>query len=382
MLAGPGSLLDAQTTYRPELKRALDRTSPFSAASDTGRPSIYTPIPRSDMSATQAFQHDGRGDSRAKRIKIDDLLSVGSQPLSAQPLSPPSSELATSASEKLDPREVMKHTYINRYAGALDSFLEVNWFKTEGWQKMCTDAELQDKMAEVFVRLRTRGGSYVEEEDPIIIKTGAESDLLWAAVKMTYGTRIPVADTRKDGRGSEDRALEGPINGALDPEGKRALRRIEIVESLLAPTDGRAMTPGASTSPPPNNGDQSEDKQPDAFWDILEESLNFHQKTGDDVDPDGSGKQFEKLMSQAEGLAGDRENRQLLTKLAELHRVGPCADPANRLILHFRKAVEDKAKDLSPAAVDSIERRIAGRAVATWKDTVIDLPCCMTPPIN
>jgi hypothetical protein len=80
--------------YRPDLKRGLDqdRTSPFSTASEPSMSSHrshgYHSIPRSSTPTLGGLREGGL----AKRIKIDDLLSVSSVASTPQPLSPPQSE--------------------------------------------------------------------------------------------------------------------------------------------------------------------------------------------------------------------------------------------------------------------------------------------------
>ncbi|KAI5780442.1 hypothetical protein EDC01DRAFT_620471 [Geopyxis carbonaria] len=352
-ISAPSSLLDSPATYRPELKRTLDRTSPFSSASDTtGRPP-YTPIPRS-VTPGGMVRPDMQGGNSAKRIKIDDLLTAGGA--TSQPLSPPTSELAVAAfpisgptSEKVD---MVKRVYKENYAPALDAFLEVGWFSSKGQQKMWSDAPLAEVMADVFARLKARGGSYVEEEDPAIIKSGWDADLLWAAVKTCYGTRIPISDNRGDSGGSGD------------PEGAEALRRIHIIEVLLA---------GSSEYAPPSpkyTSSTDSESGPERFWNLLDEISRF-KITGPETK-----KKLDDLVEECASYINGKQNRSLLCAIAELKHLHDHQESSmvhkNNIHQYITRIAEDDTQH-----VTNLGRRIAGRAMGLWGLPKMDAPFCM-----
>jgi hypothetical protein len=351
MSASPG-IMDSHQTYRPELKRPFqDRTSPFSsAASDTGTGrTAYTPIPRS---ATPGL---GRQDGQtAKRIKIDDLLSVGS----SQPPSPPTSEvLAPSLSPASTSVESMKTIYGSRYAPALDDFLEVSWFCGPGQKIIRSDSQLSEIMAEVFERFKARGGSYYEEEDPAIRKGNKDTDLLWAAVRLCYGTRIPVSDNRREQE-------ENGTDVAADDEGTEAYRRITIVENLLAkksecyPASPR-LPPSDKPSTPTPGGQ---------FWHLLEQISTFNE-TGADAD-----QKVHELIEECRKHVEERPNREVLHAIAELgHLHGEASKQRADALKEYIQAV---ATDRS-MPITSLDRRIAGRAMGLWTQPVTELAFCM-----
>lgn len=334
-----------ESNYRPDLKRPLDRTSPYSSASEATRPA-YTPVPQSYT--PQVAASDTPNGNPAKRIKIDDLLSVGSAP----PLSPPSSEQATGVPSV----ESFKTVYQQRFAPALDTFLETRWFKNKGYQKLWSDAQLSDVMAAVFERLKMRGGSYVEEEDPAIQRGGWDSDLLWAAVRMCYGTRIPISDNRRHDHTQGEQAA----NNAADTEGMEALRRINVVEALLAGSSDYAP-PSPCAAP----GSPRDERNPNYFWNILEDISRF-KSTGPDSD-----KELQLLLDRADQHTDGQLNRRVLVWIAEIAK-----DASNERRDSIRRYLQNLATD--PAQpITSLEPRIAGRAVGLWDTPVTDTPFCM-----
>lgn len=327
----------------------MDRTSSYSPASDAAR-TPYTPIPRSST-PTLARQPDLQG---PKRIKIDDLLSVGSTSGSLQPLSPPSSELAINApsSTTLD---CLKSIYNTRYAPAVDSFLELGWFSAGGSRKIYSDNQLAEVMAEAFERFKARGGAYCEEEDPAIQKGGKETDLMWASVRLCYGTRIPVADNRRD----EVERTDGE-----EDEASEALGRIRIVETILTRrSEYNPASPRLTPSDKPSTAGRG-----GQFWYLLEKIAGF-QATGQDSDK-GAHRLLEECRQHLEG----KGNRELLHAIAELHHHHGEADTARRDVL--RKYIHTIATDRSQP-ISSLDRRIAGRAMGLWTDPVTEVAFCM-----
>lgn len=351
-MSAPPSIIDSPATYRPDLKRPLDRTSPFSSVSDTGTGrTAYTPIPRSSTPGL-CRQQDGQ---TAKRIKIDDLLSVGS----SQPPSPPTSELATSISPTSTSVESMKHIYGSRYAPALDSFLEVEWFSKVGKEIILSNSQLAEVMAEVFERFKARGGSYYEEEDPAIHKSNKDTDLLWAAVRLCYGTRIPVSDNRR-----EQEAGERTSDVAADEEGSEAYRRIKIVENLLSKQ--KADCHPASPKLPPS--DKPSTIQGGHFWHLLEQIATF-KDTGADAE-----KKVHEWLEECRKYVEERPNREVLHAIAEigLLRGESSRQRADALKEYIQAIATDRSVQIT-----SLDRRIAGRAMGLWTQPITELAFCM-----
>ena len=377
-------------TYRPDLKRPLDRTSPFSSASDTNTTTTrthYTSVPRSSTPGPGSgpgpglVRHDSQG--TAKRIKIDDLLSVGSVSTTPQPLSPPTSELASSVVSSSASVESMKNIYTSRYAPALDDLLEVSWFGTTGANKIWSDGQLAELMAEVFSRFKARGGSYYEEEDPAIRKGTRETDLLWAAVRLCYGTRIPVSDNRRDEHDDDDDDGDGDDHDDHDDEGRRrrrrrrrvngisggeeapeTYRRINIIESLLS---GQSEYNPVSPRLPPRDQPSSPGSG-GQFWYLLEKVANFK------VTSPESGREVLSLLEDCRLHVERKPNRELLHAIAELqHLYGEASRPRREALQTYIQGI---ATDRS-IAITRLDRRIAGRAMGLWTSPVTELAFCM-----
>ncbi|CUS13919.1 unnamed protein product [Tuber aestivum] len=352
-------LPESQGTFRPELKRSLDRASPFSSGSDTTTNRV-TPIPRSTTPRLGRLQ-DNPGGNPAKRIKIDDLLSVVS---SSQPLTPPSSETTLYATPSATVED-MKTLYKLRYAPALDKFLETGWFMGPGLAKVLSDNHLVELMAEIFERFRVRGGSFVEEEDPSIGRKGKSAGVLWAGVKMVYGTGIPAADNRQD----EDE------DDFRDEDGAETLRRINIVEALVT---GQPLEP-VPESPRVTSVDKTtEDSPTTLFWRGLARAVAAR---GGDAKLNG---QVDSILADCRQFIEGNETRKLLLMIAEARHLGSSrphdthADPtmagdSTRLLASLRSYIEGVAKETAEPG-SSLSRRIAGRAVGQWKEAITDTP--------
>lgn len=347
--SAPSSLLDSPATYRPELKRTFDRTSPFSSASETAR-TPYTPIPRSATPSSYIRQQDS-GNS-AKRIKIDDLLSVGSMSNPVPPpLSPPTSELAASVASTAV--ESTKSIYKSRYAPAVDEFLETTWFTTRGLQKIWSDVQFTDVMSEVFERLKARGGSYVDEEDPCIRRSGKDSEILWAAIKMCYGTKIPVSDNRRE--------EERNGNTVCDEEGAEVLRRIAIVESLVTGIRLESEPPSPKSQP-------TSLKSTDPFWATLGRLVSVKNE---DIH---SEREIRDLLDDCHEQIKNSQSRHLLFSIVEWQHLR--GGSSEHLRERLRDLIENVARSRA-APMNCLKRRIAGRAMGLWGIPVTETPFCM-----
>lgn len=346
------SIMEPQGTYRPELKRRLDRESPFSSGSDTTR---VTPIPRSSTPGLARLQ-DNQGGSTAKRIKIDDLLSVSS---SSQPLTPPSSEVASYASPS-NSVEGMKTLYRSRLAPALDGFLETSWFGKRGSERILGDSQLLEVMAEIFGRLKARNGSFVEEEDPSIRRKGRHSGLLWAAVKMCYGTSIPASDnTRED---EEEDSIR-------DEEGAEALRRIHIVEALVTGQPLERIR-GSSGPVPTGGSDQSSSAM---FWSYLGKVAEAKGHSAEVT------KEIDMALEDCCRYVEGKDNRKILHAIAEAKHIGnrrynACESPSvsenSRVLLEHRRRYIEAVVKTATATEFQLNRRIAARAEGQWTQAI------------
>lgn len=339
-------IMEPQGTYRPELKRRLDRASPFSSGSDTTR---VTPIPRSSTPGLARLQ-DNQGGT-AKRIKIDDLLSVSS---SSQPLTPPSSEVASYASPS-NSVEGMKTLYRSRFAPALDDFLETTWFGKRGSDRILADNQLLEVMAEIFGRLKARNGSFVEEEDPSIRRKGRHSGLLWAAVKMCYGTSIPASDnTREDEE-------EGSFR---DEEGAEALRRIHIVEALVTGQPLERVRGFAGSV-------SIEQSSSAMFWKFLGKVV---EAKGHDADVT---KEIDIALEDCNRYVEGKDNRKILHAIAEARHTGnrrynvcepqSVSENSRVLLEHRRRYIESVVQTPTEC---QLNRRIAARAEGQWTQAI------------
>lgn len=349
------SMMEHQT-YRPELKRRLDRDSPFSSGSDTTR---ATPIPRSSTPGLARLQ-ENQGGNAAKRIKIDDLLSVSS---SSQPLTPPSSEAASYASPS-NSVEGMKALYRSRFAPSLDDFLETSWFGKRGSDRILADNQLLEVMAEIFERLKARNGSFVEEEDPSIRRKGRHSGLLWAAVKMCYGTSIPASDNTREDEEEED--------NVKDDEGAETLRRIHIVEALVT---GQPLEQ-VPASPRTVSVDSVEQSSSAEFWRLLGKVA---ETKGHDAE---TAKEIDNVLENCNRYIEGKESRKILCTIAEFkhvqnRRYNVCelpsvSDDARILKEKLRRYIENIVQAQTPTDTSKcqLNRRIAARAEGQWTQAI------------
>ena len=350
------TLPEPQGTFAQGLKRPLDRESPFSSGSDTTTHRVVS-IPHSTTPGLGRPQ-DNPGGNPAKRIKIDDLLSVVS---SSQPLTPPSSETALYATPSTTVED-MKTLYKSRYAPALDKFLETRWFMGPGLVKVLSDNHLVELMAGVFERFRVRGGSFLEEEDPSIGRKGKSAGVLWAGVKMVYGTSIPAADNRQD----EDE------DDFRDEDGAETLRRINIVEALVTGQPSEPMP----ESPRVTSADKITESSPTTlFWRFLG---RIAAARGGNAEIN---KQMENTIIDCRRFIEEKETRRLLLMVAEARHLGSygthgdpaIAEKSTRLLDSLRSCIEGIAKETAGPG-SSLSRRIAGRAVGQWREAITDTP--------
>lgn len=355
------SLTDTHSSYRPNLKRTFDRTSPFSSASDSNASrAAYSAIPRS---STPSLHRQYDNVNHAKRIKIDDLLSVGSVPIApGTPLSPPASEPAINISTS-NSIESMKNIYKSRYAPAVDGFLEVEWFGTYGARKVWSDSHLSEILAEVFERLKARGGSFFEEEDPAIRKNGKDSDLLWAAVKLCYGTRIPVSDNRRDEHALNEQSHDGHGN----EEYSMAAQRIKLVEELL----GAAPEAGPLSPRPSTSDSHRSSLYGNQFWDLLGQIVRLRAAPRVDFD-----NKISMLLRKCAEHVDGKDNRRLLLAVAELPFLH--GEGSKRRREAVQNYICNTAMDRSLPNT-RLDRRIAGRAMGMWTQPFTDASFCMPP---
>lgn len=350
------TLPESQGTFVQGLKRPRDRDSPFSSGSDTTTNRVAS-IPHSTTPGLGRPQ-DNLGGNPAKRIKVADLLSVVS---SSQPLTPPSSEITLYATPSTTAEE-MKTLYKSRYAPELDNFLETGWFMGPGLAKVLSDNHLVELMAEIFERFRVRGGSFVEEEDPSIWRKGKSAGVLWAGVKMVYGTSIPAADNRQD----EDE------DDFRDEDGAETLRRINIVEALVTgqPLEPMPELPRATSADKITEGSRTT-----LFWRLLGKVVAAR---GGDAEIN---KQIENTFADCKQFIEGKETRKLLLMIAEARHLGSYgtrADPtmaenSTHLLDSMRSYIEGIAKETAGPG-SSLSRRIAGRAVGQWREAITDMP--------
>jgi hypothetical protein len=344
-------MLESQT-YRPGLKRRLDRASPFSSGSDTTR---VTQIPRSSTPRLARLQ-DNQSGNAAKRIKIDDLLSVSS----SQPLTPPSSEAAYAFPS--NSVESMKNLYKSQFAPALDELLETTWFRKRGSDRILADNQLLEIMAEIFERLKARKGTFVEEEDPSIRRKGRHSGLLWAAVKMCYGTSIPASDNTREDEEEDN---------VKDEEGVETLRRIHIVEALVTgqPLEQVHASPGSVSA---GGAEQSSSA---IFWKLLGKAVGTK---GRDVE---TTKDIDNALENCNRYIEGKDSRKILCTIAEFRHVknrrynvcepSSVSDDSRVLLENLRQYIENVVHTQTPAEMRcQLNRRIAARAEGQWTQVI------------
>ncbi|KAH0542746.1 hypothetical protein FGG08_002885 [Glutinoglossum americanum] len=308
-----------QQVFRPELKRELDRAS----------------FP-------------------AKRIKIDDLLTVGRIP---PPLTPPPSENAIS----IAPATLtdIKTEYLSVFAPALDNFLETTWFQRRGFARVVTDNQLRDQFSSLFERLRNPyiGG----DRDTLVVVANIQSRIVWSLMVLCQAAAVNRCSNGLDGDGEGDDANDDGLG--------EAAKRCSIIESLVS-----GMSLEANPLSPSDNSTVQHDhrkyREVD-FWRLIGRFLSLRD------DEASAAKEIDNTLSSARTLLDSQENRDVIysiavarhlgQRVAEYPPVSPVVhndeeDASSRLFV-AKKFIEDEA---TGKGTNYVIQRLCAMAMKIW----------------
>ncbi|KAI9864796.1 MAG: hypothetical protein M1813_002566 [Trichoglossum hirsutum] len=279
--AGPSQIPPPPPSYdpqvfRPELKRELDRASPFSssAASDSQN-------------------------QRAKRIKIDDLLAVRHIP---PPLTPPPSENAISVAPAT--LTEIRTEYLSVFAPALDNFLETTWFQRRGLARVVSDNQLRDQFSSLFERLRS---SYIGgDRDTLVAVANIQSRIVWSLMVLCQAAAVNRGHNGLDGEGEGDDANDDGLG--------EAAKRCSIVESLVS-----GMSLEVNPLTPSDNSTVQHDPRKYReleFWRLIGRFLSLRD------DEASAAKEIDNTLSSARTLLDSQENRDVIYSIAVARHLG------------------------------------------------------------
>ncbi|KAI9816385.1 MAG: hypothetical protein M1832_005052 [Thelocarpon impressellum] len=308
---------DGSQGFRPDQlkQRGLGSASPYSStASDTHNP-------------------------RAKRIKIDDLLSVGG--VVPPPLTPPSESAASLTPATLDG---IKRFYSDHYALAIDDFLETRWFATRGLAWMLNDARLCEQIAALLERFRT---AYAPEDVGAYALTQAlETRVIWSLMCLCRAAATS-SKAAADAGGELD-ARDAHASGLNE-----AVRRLSVFEDLLSgavvDTNVADLARLGSAQHDPAKLRELE------FWRLMGRFLTLRD------DEASSAKEMDDALAGCRNLLEGRENRDVIYSIAIARHVG-------QRVAEFPNALPEAAGDDEQdvrhkllVAKDFVEKEAAGR---------------------
>ncbi|KAI9674745.1 MAG: hypothetical protein M1817_001649 [Caeruleum heppii] len=359
-MAMPPNAYDGTAGFRPDLKRGLgESASPYSsAASDTQNlRGGATPTP--SCMITPEPSSDGVGASRtcsahtslpAKRIKIDDLLSIGG---AVPPPTPPTD---------LGVLEDMKRIFSTIYAPAIDAFLETRWYTARGLPWLLEDAPLCASFAALLERFKVRHGA--DDGDALTTTRTMEMRVIWSLMCLCRTAATAAhPDTAPAAHGDAR-------NGQLMLE--EARRRLLVFEDLISGTvvDVNHAEPASSIAV----RDPQKLRELD-FWKLVGQFLTLRD------DEASSAKEMDDTLALCRNLLDARENRDVIYSIAIVRHVGQrVAEFPN----HVPEAVsndEDDARNKLWVAKSFIEgesdgrgtnaviQRLCGMATRSWSAT-------------
>ena len=227
MTAAPTSYGGTQG-FRPDLKGTLEDGSPYGVtASEThNQTGGATPIPATMAHHPDPFPYEtgmfpaplAHMGFPAKRIKIDDLFSVGGTV-------PPSDEHGPGLTPEL--LDDIKTIYLSTYAPAIDQLLDTKWFATtRGLSSLLGDAHVCETFASFLDRARLAFPD--EDEHSHQITQSLEMALVWSLMGLC---RTAAAGGVVD----ERLGTNGTTTTEVSPEDLiEAVDRMNVVEALLS----------------------------------------------------------------------------------------------------------------------------------------------------
>ena len=341
--------------YRPDLKRRLDRGSPFSSASDTPRTG-GSPIPRSSTpGASQYGQYrddSSQSGNPAKRIKIDDLLTVAPPP----PTPPPSENAYINGTDRV------KSQYRIKYAPALDQLIETGWFGNQGLALVLSNGTVAEVMASIFDRLKTGEPALNGEEGVLKAKGGREGEILYSVMRLLYG-----------GRASVKQDPDADTEHVLDSQSAETYERVKIVKALVMGTyldpSRRSKSPTPKSPASASSDDEHDGRTAMYFWSNLRRFLEI---------PDSRSQSAEAALDYAKKYICQKESREVLFSIARARYINAVLaddpyhrNPSSRSQATDLKDIRSYIEKMAGSPVDEVScvfRRICGRAVVMWQE--------------
>lgn len=298
-------------------------------------------------------------DTPAKRIKVDDLFSVGG---TVAPPVPPVGEHASF----LDAAAVneIKTAYLSIYAPAIDELLETSWYSTKGVITMLGNTALCQRFAAFLDRSRLA----VPVDDVAALNTtqSMETQLIWSLIGLPRSVHVsvPIKDEFVATNGVGKLGSQDSQHGA---GWTKASSRFTVLDALLT---GVTLDEHPSTAPPEDSVASSDESE---FWRLIGDIVTSHDDEDDVV---------EDALSAIRAYLG-RENRDMIYSTAVIRHLsvepldqtrsgtestnGSQDNPADQLHI-AKKFIEDQMS----MATNSVYQRFCGMVARSWSAPASD----------
>ncbi|KAI9814434.1 MAG: hypothetical protein M1827_003290 [Pycnora praestabilis] len=358
-MSGPSAPYDGAQGFRPDLKQGLESASPYSsAASDNqnqrggatpAQNSIPTPGP-SSIGTGFLRTSSAHTSSPAKRIKIDDLLSVGG--VIPPPLTPPNEHASSISPATYDE---IKQIYLTLYGPAIDKFLETRWFGLRGLPRLLYDSRLCDQFATLIERFHS---TRPDDQEATMVTQGVEAIVIWSLMTMC---RSAVSA----GNGSEGQVEREEL--------EEVTKRLDVFENLVSgqflDTNPAPALDHARYGPSPV---QQQKYRECEFWRLIGKFLTLRD------DEASSAKEIDDTLGTCRMLLDGQENRDVIYSIAIARHIGQRVaefpdnlqqptdndeqDVRTKLFV-AKKFIEDEAAGMGTTQVI---QRLCGMATRSW----------------
>ncbi|KAI9763669.1 MAG: hypothetical protein M1835_007764 [Candelina submexicana] len=364
-MSGPPAPFDTSQGFRSDLKRGLGSASPYSSGASETQNLRGGATPVQATSTAQATPINGVGfirtssahtSSPAKRIRIDDLLSVGAG-------MPPSLTTPNEHGNSISPTlyDEIRNLYNNVYAPAIDKFLEIRWFQTRGLARLLHDYKLCELFAALLHRFHN---ARADDHEATILTQHVEARVIWSLMTMCRSA-------------GPSNGLKGQNETDMDGEGLgEAVKRLDIFENLVS---GQYMEANPLAPPDRSRNSVSHYEQQKfrerEFWFLIGQFLTLRD------DEASSAKQIDDTLTTCRALLDSRENRDVIYSVAIVRHIGQRypefpdnvqqpvgndeADAKAKLFV-AKKFIEDEAQG---KGTTQVIQRLCGVAMKSWTVT-------------
>ncbi len=364
-MPGPPAPFDGSQGFRSDLKRGLGSASPYSSGASETQNLRGGATPVQTMNTAQAPPINGTGFMRtssahtgspAKRIKIDDLLSVGG---AMPPSLAPSNEHGNSIAPAL--YDEIRNLYNNVYAPAIDKFLETRWFQTRGLARLLHDYKLCELFAALLHRFHN---ARADDRDATTLTQNVEARVIWSLMTMCRSAGLT-------------NGLKGQIDNDMDSEGLgEAVKRLDIFETLVSGhhMDVIPLAPPDRSRSGASHYEQQKFRERE-FWFLIAQFLTLRD------DEASSAKQIDDTLTTCRALLDSRENRDVIYSIAIVRHIGqrypefpdnvqqPIGNDeqdAKAKLYVAKKFIEDEAQG---KGTTQVIQRLCGVAMKSWTVT-------------